>query len=72
MKIIFTDLDRPLRLLNSRYECETQDILYFVKHHSLTIYIYVYIYSLSIVLPVAFRSKHYQSKFYFFMLKILI
>jgi hypothetical protein len=38
MKIIFNDLDWPLELLNSRYEYEAREILYFMKHHKLTLY----------------------------------
>jgi hypothetical protein len=40
MKIMFNGLDRPFKLSNLRYGCEAREILYFAKHHSLTIYIY--------------------------------
>jgi hypothetical protein len=42
MKIMFNDLDRPFKLLNSRYIRETLEILYFAKHHNLTLSLSIY------------------------------
>jgi hypothetical protein len=42
MKIMFNDLDRPFKLLNSRYIRETLKILYFAKHHNLTLSLSIY------------------------------
>jgi hypothetical protein len=38
MKMMFNGFDRLFELSNLRYGCEAQEILYFTKHHSLTIY----------------------------------
>jgi hypothetical protein len=41
MKMMFNGSDRPFELSNSKYEREAREILYFTKHHSLTLYIYI-------------------------------
>jgi hypothetical protein len=40
MEIIFNSLNQLFILLNLRYKCEIHKILYFSKHHNLTLYIY--------------------------------
>jgi hypothetical protein len=45
INIIFNGLNRLLGLLNSKYGREAEEILWFAKHHSLTLYLYTYIYT---------------------------
>jgi hypothetical protein len=39
MKMMFNGLDRSSEFLNSIYGREARDVLFFAKHHNLTIYI---------------------------------
>jgi hypothetical protein len=39
MKMMFNGLDWSFKLLNSRYEREAREVLFFAKHHNITLYI---------------------------------
>jgi hypothetical protein len=51
MKMIFNGLNQPFEHSNLRYEHKSRKTLYFVKHHSLTIYIYICLVNFLALIP---------------------
>jgi hypothetical protein len=63
--MIFNGLDRPFELSNSRYIHEVREVLWFTKHHNLTIYMYIAMYYLYIsgdVLNLSYIHKYLISR----------